>query len=297
MQIHIHKSKNYDSNLSKDDSALIVFCTQMSALITAVQLRLPLLAKDQDIEILHQYRVSLRKIEALLIVFHNFVPKKILLNMQTDSRALFAATGQLRDLDLLLNKFQLEKLKSKQKLTDLTLIEQITAKRHDEFTQFLLTIQSSAYKNHIARLQACLSGVEQGSDHQSLQDCWSVLIKESMQKVHTAYQRLWKHKNELQIHKLRKKLKQLRYCIELVGVVVKPREAITVISWLKSHQESLGNYNDIHVQSALLKEYKVANKHIKRVLFTSDLSRNKKSLPLSKSDWKALKKKLHTMID
>lgn len=294
--MQLNKSNQYKSNLSKNDSALTVFCTQISGLIKAIQLILPHIAIDQDVEYLHQYRVSLRKIEALLIVFHDFVPKKILLNMKTECKFLFAASGQLRDFDLLLNKLLRTNPKSKDKFLDITLIQEITAKRQAEFEAFLLTTQKSEYSDRFVRLQGCLSTIEQCSSHISLQECWPTLMKESMHNVYTAYQRLWKKKDDSHIHKLRKSLKQLRYCIELIGVIVKPRKARLVLSWLKSQQESLGNYNDVQVQSALLTVHCQASKKVKCVFVVSDLSHVRKSLPLSKSEWKILRKKLQPLI-
>lgn len=292
----LNKSYPYNSNVSKDDSALSVFCTLISGLIKAVQQSLPHFAKDQDIEALHQYRVSLRKIEALLIVFHHFVPKKILLNMKTQCKALFVATGQLRDLDLLLIKLHRANPKSNNKFSDITLIEAINAKRQAEFTAFLLTTQKSEYSARFVRLQDCLSKIERCSSHVSLHHIWPGLMKESMHKVHTAYQKLWKQKDDPHIHKLRKSLKQLRYCIELIGLIVKPRKAKLVLSWLKTQQESLGNYNDLQVQSALLTVHGQESKKVKWAFAVSDLSHVKQSLPLSKSDWKILRKKLQPLI-
>lgn len=284
-----------NQNLSKQDRVLTVFYTQLSALVNSVQLILPDIAKDQDIEFLHQYRVSLRKVVALLVVFHNFVPKKILLKMKTDSKSLFEASGQLRDLDLLLNKFQQVNLKNKHKSPDKTLVQEIMAKRLEEFKRFLLSTQSREYKDRFVRLQACLNKIKHLNTQVTLNDCWPNLIKQSMQNVHTVYKKLWKQKDDPHIHKLRKNLKQLRYCIELFGVLVKPRKAKTVLSWLKIQQESLGNYNDLQVQSGLLKGHERANKKIKQVLKTGDLTEMRKSLPLSKSDWKILSKKIQPL--
>ena len=70
------KNQDFPLNFSKDVSTLTVFCSLITVLINSVQRTLPDIAKDQDIEALHQYRVSLRQIEALIIVFHNIVPKK-----------------------------------------------------------------------------------------------------------------------------------------------------------------------------------------------------------------------------
>ncbi len=285
--MRVNKSKQDNSYMSKDDSALTVFCAQISASINRVQLLLPDITKDQDIEYLHQYRVTLRKVEALLVIFHNIVPNKILLKMKTDSKALFAATGQVRDLDLLLNKIQQTHSKSKHKFPDITLIQAISAKRQDEFKRFLLSTQNSEYNDRFVHIQACLSQVELRSTQVTLNDCWPNLIKQSMHNVHTAYQRLWKQNDDPHIHKLRKNLKQLRYCIELLGVLVKPRKATSVLSWLKNQQASLGNYNDLQVQWGLLKEHDRANRKIKR---GGKNIRN--SLPLSKSDWKNLRKKI-----
>jgi CHAD domain-containing protein len=279
-------------NLSKDDCALVIFCNQISALINAVRLMLPNIAKDQDIEVLHQYRVSLRKVEALLIAFHNYVPKKILLDMQADIKALFAATGQLRDLDLLINKFQHTNLKENYTSSDKIFIQAIMSKRQDVFKQFLLSTQKSEYNERFVRLQACLIKVEQRRRQVTLNDCWPVIIKESKYNVHRAYQRLWKTKDDRHIHKLRKHLKQLRYCVELLGVLVKPRKAKLVLSWLKNQQASLGDYNDLQVQWGLLKEHDRANRKIKRVLKIVGGKKLKNALPLSKSDWKNLRKKI-----
>jgi len=282
-------------NFSKEVGAPTVFCSLITALINSVQRALSDIAKDQDIEALHQYRVNLRQIEALIIVFHNIVPKKILLKMKTESKALFAASGQLRDFDLLVSKLLITNPKSKKKCLDITLIEEITAKRQAEFERFLLTTKNSEYSDHFVRLQCCLSKVEQCSSHVSLQNCWPILMKQSMHNVHKAYQRLWKKKDDSHIHKLRKSLKQLRYCIELIGLIVKPRKARLVLSWLKSQQESLGNYNDLQVQLGLLTVHCQASKTVKRVFESSDLSHVRQSLPLSKSEWKILKKNIKSL--
>jgi len=296
MNTDTSKRQDTSLNFSKNVSALTVFCSFITVLINSVRRTLPYIAKDQDIEVLHQYRLSVRQIEALLVVFHNIVPKKILLNMKKQSKALFAATGQLRDFDLLLQKFHRANPKRKNKFPDIPLIDEITAQRKAEFEQFLLTTHNSEYSDCFVCLQACLNKVELCSDHASLKDCWPGFMKASMHHVHTAYQRLWKQKDDSHIHTLRKSLKQLRYCIELIGLIVKPRKARVVLSWLKNRQESLGDYNDIQVQSTLLKGYEGANEHIKRACVTSELSHVRQSLPLSKSDWKILRKKIKSLM-
>lgn len=286
------KSTLGKETLHKHDSAQAVFCAQISALVNVIQQKLPDLVKDQDTEVLHQYRVSLRKVEALLSVFNSFVPEKIRLQMKTDIKSLFSETGQVRDLDLLLHKAQLANPESKHTSGEAALIDGIAAKRQEEFEQFLLATKSSAYHERFVRLQNCLSQVEQHRTQVSLNDCWPVMLNQCMNNVHTAYKKLWKENDKLHIHKLRKKLKQLRYCVELLGVLVKPRKARKVLSWLKIQQENLGNYNDFQIEVSLLKGHGLANKKIRRTIVIGNVTHDRKSLPLLKSDWKTLRKKI-----
>jgi CHAD domain-containing protein len=294
--MEVDAAKLNNTNLSQHSSAITIFCAQISALIKMVQQKLAELLTGQDVEALHQYRVSLRKIEALLVAFHELIPEKIHKKMKADIKALFSETGQLRDLDVLLNKFQQVNPQYKHTPSEIAFIENISTKRQDEFERFRLTTQSTAYTERFLRLQAYLREVKQHDAHISLNDCWPVLLNECMSKVQTAYKKLWKQEDNRHIHKLRKALKQVRYCVELLGVLVKPHEAKTVLSWLKAQQNSLGNYNDSLVQTALLDAHGRADKAVKSAVISNNLSLDRGSLPLLKSDWKILKKKIKPLL-
>lgn len=294
MELITDSAKWKNSSMQKHDSAQAVFCVQMSGLIIAIQQTLAEIKNDQNIEALHVYRVKLRQARALLSVFSCVLPSKLIVAMEEDVKALFSATGSLRDFDLLLDK--LTQTKQQHKFGHAECVIDLKTKRQRELERFVIFIQSSEFRHRIDHLHACLDNIVENDERMSLKECWPLLLKKSIKDAHAAYKRLWVNSNEKQIHSLRKSLKKLRYCIELLGLIVKPRAAKKALDWLKKKQGSLGEYNDIRVQSSLLKGNIKTNKSLQKNLFKRNLSKARKRLPLAKSDWKMLRQKLQPLL-
>ena len=199
-------------------------------------------AEQYDSEHVHQTRVAIRRLRSALRVFGDW-SNKVNPNWQEQLTHLFRQLGSTRDRDALSEGLlpQLEQvgaplIQLPANTEDQSAIENLL--RGSDFVELLLDL---------------LQFVHRPIKEQKK----SRLKKDSAKKLQKLHQQICKDADqflELDIpsrHRTRKRVKRLRYCVEFVASLYSHKKVKRYLKDLKPAQESLGQYNDLHVAEAI----------------------------------------------
>ncbi|PJF03964.1 CYTH and CHAD domain-containing protein [Acinetobacter seifertii] len=196
-----------------------------------------------EAEHIHQARVSLRRLRSAL---HHFSGWSDDLNPTWEEQiaALFRKLGNTRDLDAIRTEIlpmivqhgspELLLPISEEPLKDLA-----TLFKSAETVKLVLALLAFAYSEE---------------DSQSTKGKFKKQIEKSLDKLHHQVLSHAKDFNELEVteqHKIRKKAKQLRYCIELISSLYPSKNVQQFLKKLQPVQNTLGLYNDLFIAEDL----------------------------------------------
>lgn len=217
----------------------------------------------EDIEELHDMRVATRRMRAAFDVFGSaFAPKAIKRHLR-GLRATGRALGQVRDLDVFIDKAQRYQVSlSPEHQRDLEpLLEAWARDRADARREMIAYLASSQYQDFKEKFYKFLStpgaGVLPRSDNLAIpylvREAAPVLIYNRLAAVRT-FDTILDQAALEQFHALRIEFKKLRYTLEYFREVL-GSEAKTVISEIKSMQDHLGDLNDADVAAGILRDF------------------------------------------
>ena len=214
----------------------------------------------EDIESVHQMRVSIRRMRSLFRLIGSYYRPGIVAKYQRGLRDIARALGAIRDLDVLildLQEFQaslpaesrpameelLTLLDARRSQYRLRLNELFDSKRYGRFVQQFrrLCTKSGAGARRIKRREA---------PHQ-VRHVLPLLLHERMAHV-KAYDTVLPATEDATLHNLRVEFKQLRYAVEFYQPVL-GISAGRFLRQVKAMQEILGRINDIAVFTAYLR--------------------------------------------
>ncbi|TEU29052.1 CYTH and CHAD domain-containing protein [Acinetobacter seifertii] len=196
-----------------------------------------------EAEHIHQARVSLRRLRSAL---HHFSGWSDDLNPAWEEQiaALFRKLGNTRDVDAIRTEIlpmivqhgspELLLPISEEPLKDL-----VTLFKSAETVKLVLALLAFAYSEE---------------DSQSTKGKFKKQIEKSLDKLHHQVLSHAKDFNELEVteqHKIRKKAKQLRYCIEFISSLYPSKNVQQFLKKLQPVQNTLGLYNDLFIAEDL----------------------------------------------
>lgn len=218
--------------------------------------------KGRDTEFMHDYRVVIKKIRVALKQAKTVHPQEI----RTEYKSFFSQLGKLtnpvRDLDvflLQLQKYQADFDQSSwpqlQPLRQYLLLSRAEAQK-----QLIAELKSSQYRDHIKQWRDYL---EQSEMDDSAPD------KPGRATYKLADELIWRVNQETLVqgkaitrnsaaetlHELRKYFKHLRYLIEFFRSLYPAVKLRVLIESLIDVQDSLGEYNDSHIQMAMVNAF------------------------------------------
>lgn len=249
--------------------ALRVILYKFSLSILAYKERLIV---HDDTEVLHQFRINIRKSRAFLKEFGFLIPKKYLKYFNEHLADFATQTNQKRDLDVL--KERLGELDKDHKM----IRKDIKQKQKQEYQQIQKMLGSKRFKDFFYTYQDILtketlftSDNQTGSVENTAKEVIGYLHHKIIKKIDT----LEKDFDADKLHKIRISLKKLRYLLEEFQHIFGEEKIEKMIDKGKKLQTLLGDFNDTVNQKRLIHEY---------------LKRNKKKI----SDRKALE---HSLLD
>ncbi|MGE5603908.1 MAG: CHAD domain-containing protein [Nitrososphaerales archaeon] len=219
--------------------------------------------EGEDIEFLHDMRVSTRRLRAAYRVFEPFYEKEAIAKFNKELRRAGGTLGAVRDLDVLIEKAQNYEasLSSDEGLSLTPLLEEWSAQREAARRELLSYLNSDGYQRFVESFRTFLltpgtgaKAIPQGEPvaHQ-VRHVIPRRIMERYEQVR-AYETVLPNAPITTYHMLRIDCKRLRYALEFFSKLL-GSGAGDVIKQVTAMQELLGAMQDAHVAEGLLVQF------------------------------------------
>jgi CHAD domain-containing protein/CYTH domain-containing protein len=230
------------------------------------------LIKDpKEVETLHQFRVTMRKLRALLQEFEPFFDPVWVKSHKKTLAGLMEETNAKRDNDVALidiDSFK-EQLSSKDQQSLDTLKSSLDGKEK-KLKKKLITFMSSKMLSEELEI---LSRSSQNSN-QYLDTAKQPLILVAINVIDNRIKEIISEGRDLKkdtdkkaYHKLRIQFKKLRYLFELLSPVIEVSKLENALNHLKKIQTVLGEINDLEIQQKELDTFCQTSQHQKQTSF------------------------------
>lgn len=217
---------------------------------------------DIDTEFLHNFRIAVRRTRAALTQMKDIYPPDVVDYFRAEFAWLGSITGPTRDLDV----YQLTMPSYRAKLppaarSDLDPLE-VFLGEHQRIEQAKLARELSGrrYRDLVTSWERFLD--DPVPTETPLSAATRPVIEVGSNRIWKAYRRVIRKGKAIgsdtpaeQLHELRIEAKKLRYLIEFFRSLYEPEAMQRLIQELKWLQDNLGDFNDLEVQQAKLKEF------------------------------------------
>jgi CHAD domain-containing protein len=219
------------------------------------------LAQDRDTEILHDFRVAIRRTRSALRQMKNVFPVEIANRFRKDFSFVGNLSNELRDLDVHLQKEGPYKARLPPGLhCDIDpLFDYLREKRAKAFREFLRQLGTRKYKQIFRNWDLFLNGPRRDSAPSSNADL--PVIRLARKRIYKRYRGILKDGNEIldntedgKLHRLRIECKELRYLLEFFSRLFPQKTIRGLIGQLKKLQDILGEFNDFRVEEQHLQD-------------------------------------------
>jgi len=212
-------------------------------------------ARDLDPEFLHDLRVAMRRARSLLTRMRGVLPTEPAAALAAELRWLGTDSGALRDLDVYLERLGGYRAELPQAMQ--ADIEPLHAYLDARRAAALATLREAMDSPRYAQMMEAWRLLAKGDDlGQRGGQGLSVVAGAEIRRAH---KRLVREGREIgpgsppqALHELRKTAKKLRYLLESFQSILPAGALDRVVSELKRLQESLGLFQDLHVQAEKL---------------------------------------------
>jgi CHAD domain-containing protein len=209
----------------------------------------------EDPEELHDMRVATRRLRAALKLYSSdFLPKRSE-RYERDLRWVAGALGEVRDLDVHLQRLSEESSRNGEVLEEV--VSLLRERRVEARRRMLKALDSNRYERLIASFSGTLRRGRSPSPTAPILEAAPKLVRDRYKKVRKAANKLSEDSPSEHFHDLRKKGKRLRYALEpMQEIYGKP--AKKMVKLLKEIQDDLGDHQDLIVAAGLTQELGVA---------------------------------------
>ena len=218
-------------------------------------------ADDPDPEHLHDFRVAVRRTRSGLGQLPDALPRAVTRRFSRGFSWLGDITGPTRDLDVFLlreNRMESHLPERLQKGLPFVFAE-LGKRRAVEWKKLAGQVMSARYRKIITAWQAFLDadqpGDESGGSSRPIIDHAREIILRSFGKVIREGQGIAHLSPPEKLHRLRIRCKKLRYLLEFFAPLFSGKDVDRAIRHLKRLQDNLGDFNDLAVQQAMLRQY------------------------------------------
>lgn len=220
--------------------------------------------EDIDIEFLHDFRVSNRRSRSLATQIKNVYPPRKLARFKNAFKWLSKATSTHRDLDVFLADFSIYAQKiPDDRGADLDILREFLLKnRQKEHRRLLRALGSRRFETFKHDWRSFLEGKPASNRPEN---AMSPVTDVASRSIWKGYKKLMKEGDAIKtnytfesIHQLRKDGKKLRYLLEAFRSLYPKEDLSQVVKSMKKLQNNLGDIVDMHIQRAMLEEWKQA---------------------------------------
>jgi len=198
-----------------------------------------------DPEYIHQARVALRRLRALIRVFAPVLPDDFVLIYNEGWRHFANQLGDARDLDVLLG----ETLPGISRHYDghdaiETFIEYVATRRQEAHESARASFHSLTLSQLILRFLTDLARLPASADGSGLKHFSRQRLRKRIKRIRSDAVNL-KSKTIDDLHRLRIQFKRLRYAVEFFAPLFDQATIETYLADLKAMQDTLGKINDL----------------------------------------------------
>jgi CHAD domain-containing protein len=204
-----------------------------------------------DPEELHQHRVAIRRLRALLQAAEPMLDPDWVADVRRELAWAGRALGEVRDLDVLLGHLDqdAQHLPAEQRHAFDTLTVAITSRREDARKRMLKTLRAPRYMRLLDRLEGELIAPPSGAQELSLER----IAGDQFERLAREMAELGPDPADKALHDARKTTKRARYAAELAERA-RGRKATRFIDATKLLQDVLGDHQDASVAERTIRE-------------------------------------------
>jgi CHAD domain-containing protein len=210
---------------------------------------------DIDTEILHDFRVAIRRTRSALVWDKNLLSEKTNARFKRNLSYVGKISNELRDLDVyLLKKPEYKALLPTVLCDDIDpLFDYLSKQRSVSFRKVIRILNSKKYRRIMQDWESFL-------DEPQYDLIWGPSAKVPVfrlacKRIYKQYRNVVKAGNRIlldckdeELHKLRIQCKKLRYLIQFFADLFPPKKISLLVGQLKKLQDMLGSHNDLSVQ-------------------------------------------------
>lgn len=229
-------------------------------LLQVIRINQAHIAKDLDTEFLHDFRVAIRRTRSALGQIKNVFPTETTKRFKKDFAFVGKLSNQLRDLDVyLLNEDTYKAVLPDILRDDIhPLFNYLRKKRSTVFQEVISGLASKKYAKILQDWEAFLN--EPPLDSPAASNANLPIIGLARKRIYKKYQNIVKTGNlilenteDKKLHFLRIECKKLRYLMEFFSSLFTRQKINRLIEQLKKLQDNLGDFNDLCIQLAYLR--------------------------------------------
>ena len=214
--------------------------------------------KNIDIEFLHDFRTSLRKIRAGLSQIKGIFPDEISDDYKSRFANIQRKTNNARDLDVYLfekeHYYKVSPTEIHEGLDEFFNLLQLERKKEQTILKRLLS--SKLYKSTLSDWENYLKNYKPENENTtSVLAAAKLFISKKLNTVIKDGRKINSKSKDEQLHDLRIECKKLRYLLEFFKSVFPKKKIEFFINQLKNLQDYLGEFNDLSVHKEKLKTF------------------------------------------
>jgi len=241
---------------------------------------------SKESKALHQMRVSLRRIRSVFFTFQSLIPKKVTKDIETKIAMLASYCDKARDIDVYIETYlNKETLAS----TEKSLYKIALYNREKEYKKIQNYLKSHKYKKFITEFEEWIQTKKWRKEIKKkklsalegdITPFAENFLKNYTNEILLYGSTIMTELEDKQAHKLRIKLKKLRYATDLFAPYLQKKD--TPRKTLKVLQDTLGKLHDMYVVKELHKVFLQSQTDEKLVAYTqkieADNEKRKKEL-------------------
>ena len=215
--------------------------------------------KDLDTEVLHDFRVAIRRTRSALAQIKNVFPTRTADRFKKNFAYVGKRSNALRDLDVYLLNQDAYKVMLPATLRDdiEPLFGHLRKKRAKAFEQVVRSLKSKKYAKIMKDWEAFLN--KPPPDSATAANAELPVIELACRRIYKKYKGVVKTGSKILantedelLHALRIECKKLRYQMEFFANLFPRKKINALIAQLKNLQDNLGDFNDLCVQQEYL---------------------------------------------
>ncbi len=244
-----------DPAMRSDQAAKVV----LRFLLNVMRINEAIFEKDLDTEVLHDFRVALRRTRSALAQIKNVFPTRTTDRFKKNFAYVGKRSNDLRDLDVyLLNQDAYKAMLPAVLRDDIDpLFRHLRKKRAKAFQHVLRDLKSKKYAKIMKDWETFLN--KQPPDSATASNAELPIIDLARRRIYKKYRGVVKtgskilaNSEDQMLHVLRIECKKLRYLMEFFASLFPRKKINALIGQLKNLQDNLGNFNDLCVQQEYL---------------------------------------------